>query len=293
MDEGWQTPHEQGSRPGPFPPAGPSPQGYVTPPASGNAALPPRATGAAQVPGMVPQPGPAQVSPASGYAQVPPPPGGAAGFPPPQSPPPYGAPGQEYGQPTQAYHPNQQYGQPTQAFNPNQQYGWPSEGYPDASPTGYPAPPVQPQRQMPTNVYGTPSAPPAQGYDPYGNAPQEYGDPNATVNGADPFAPAPEHKSKRLLLVLALVAAVVVLAAVGTAVTLAMRGSTVDFAINDCVKQSGNSAVKASCSDSNAFKVVNKVGQQSDCPDPHQPFVVVTRSGGKNDVLCLRPSGQK
>ncbi|WP_444544135.1 LppU/SCO3897 family protein, partial [Planosporangium flavigriseum] len=191
-------------------------------------------------------------------------------------------PGQQYGQ---------QYGQPTQAFNPNQQYGQPSEDYQPQSPAGYPAPPFQPQREMPTNVYGTPSGPPAPGYDLQGQAPQGYSDPAS--GGDDEFAPEGEGKKKRLLLILALVAAVVVLAAVGTVVTLVMRGSNANFAINDCVKQSDSKAVKATCSDSGAYKVVKKVKKQEDCSDPNQPFVIISNKGGSDDVLCLRPANQQ
>jgi flagellar basal body-associated protein FliL len=116
----------------------------------------------------------------------------------------------------------------------------------------------------------------------------------AQVSGRpDNFPPAPQRKNKRLLLVLALVAAVVVLAGIGTAVTLALGGSSTNFAVNDCVKESSGKAVKASCSDSKAYKVINKVSKNTDCADQNQPYVVVEHKGSKDEVLCLRPASQK
>jgi hypothetical protein len=188
----------------------------------------------------------------------------------------YGQPTQAYGQPPQPY--GSEYGQPTQQYGqPTGVYGSPSGAYPGQAPTAY-------QPGQPTNMYGTASGPPALGY----------GDATAQVSGQpDTFPPAPQRKNKRLLLVLALVAAVVVLAGIGTAVTLALGGSSTNFAVNDCVKESSGKAVKASCSDSKAYRVINKVSQQSDCADKNQPFVVVERKGSKDEVLCLRPASQK
>jgi hypothetical protein len=170
--------------------------------------------------------------------------------------------------------------------------GPPAQGY--GTPSGPPA-----------QDYGTPSGPPAQGYSPQGydqggydpqgypRSDQGYGEPAWTgSNEDDGSAAAPEGKKKRLLLVLALVAAIVVLAAIGTALTLTMRGSTASFAVNDCVKQSGSKAVKATCSESGAYRVLNKVKQQGDCADANQPFVVVSNKGN-DEVLCLRPASEK
>lgn len=295
---GW--PEEQG-RPGPFPPAGPPPAQYGAPPVpsapphAGTASVPARPTGSAQVPGAPPS-GHAQVSPPTGsfpgFSQPPVNesvggygrPAGSAAVPDPYgASPEYGQPNQAYGQPAQPYGQSQQpygpeYGQPNQPYGqPTGVYGAPSGGYPSQGPTGY-------QPGQPTNVYGTPSGPPALGY----------GDATAQVSGQpDTFPPAPQHKNKRLLLVLALVAAVVVLAGIGTAVTLALGGSSTNFAVNDCVKESSGKAVKADCSDSKAFRVINKVSQQSDCADKNQPYVVVQRKGSKDEVLCLRPASQK
>jgi hypothetical protein len=321
---GWPAPHEEQGRPGPFPPAGPPPAQYSAPPVPsgpphpGSASVPPRTTGSAQVPGspsgghaQVPPTGHAQVPPATGHAQVSPPPGSFPGFGQPVSPPAgqppvneslggYGRPagtasvpdaygaspeyGQQtqmygqspYGQPAQPYPP--EYGQPPQPYGqPTSVYGTPGGAYPGQAPTAY-------QPGQPTNVYGTPSGPPAMGYE----------DATAQVSGQpDTFPPAPQRKNKRLLLVLALVAAVVVLAGIGTAVTLALGGSSTNFAVNDCVKESSGKAVKASCSDSKSYKVINKVSKNTDCADQNQPYVVVEHKGSKDEVLCLRPASQK
>jgi hypothetical protein len=286
------------------PPTGPSP---VSPPAGYAQVQPP--AGQAQVP---PSAGRAQVSPAAGYAQVQPPtgqaqvpPGGSfPGFATPGQPttpdaqPPtgtasvpgaYGAspdrPGQEYGGHAQVY------GQPPQGYGSPGAY--PGQGYEDMT--------QQVSREAPTGVYGTPSGPPAQDYHAQGYDPQAY-QPTGQHPAAgydDPTRPAdaatdePAGKNKRLLLVLALVGLVVVLAAVGTAVTLALRGSSTSYAINDCVKQDGSNAVKASCSDGKAYVVTRKVNQQSECPDANQPYVVIEHKGGKSEVLCLRPASQR
>jgi hypothetical protein len=166
-----------------------------------------------------------------------------------------------------------EYGQP---------YASPSGGYPAQGHAGQPYPHQDPQA---TAMYGTPSGPPAQGHE----------DPTAPVSSAPGggFGAEPAPRNKRLLLILAVVAVVVVLAAVGTVVTLALGGSSTSFAVNDCVKQDGSNAVKVSCSDSKAYRVTQKVSQQSDCPDANQPYVVVEHKGSKNDVLCLRPASQK
>jgi len=193
--------------------------------------------------------------PVSGSASVPP---GTTAF-----PAAYGGPADNFGQ-------TEQYGPPP--YGQTQQFG----GAPYGSPSGaYPA--------QPSNVYGTASAPPATGYDRFDGGPGPYEE-----TGGEP----PQQKKKRLLLILAVVGAVTVLAAVVTAVVLATSGSGAKFAVGDCVKQSGKQAVKASCSDSKAYKVVNDVSKQSECADRNQPMVIVTE-GKTQHVLCLRPASQK
>jgi hypothetical protein len=112
--------------------------------------------------------------------------------------------------------------------------------------------------------------------------------------GGEPGAP-PRRKSRRaLVLSLVVVAVVFLLAVAGTAVVVALNNAgDTSFAINSCVKQNGDQAVKADCSDSGAFTVVSKVEKQESCPDPNQPFIVLEHKGAKDQVLCLRPASQK
>jgi hypothetical protein len=62
------------------------------------------------------------------------------------------------------------------------------------------------------------------------------------------------------------------------------------FEVGSCVKQSGTAAVAANCGDVGAFKVVSKVADKSDCPDPNQPAAILPDNEGKERVLCLGPA---
>jgi hypothetical protein len=110
-----------------------------------------------------------------------------------------------------------------------------------------------------------------------------------------PGSPVPPRRNRRLLFILlAVFAALIVLGVAGTIVTLTLNNAGgKGFAVNSCVKQDGANARETSCSDPNAFVIVRKVDKQENCPDPNQPFVVLERSGGKDEVLCLRPASQK
>ncbi|WP_327007140.1 hypothetical protein OHA72_07615 [Dactylosporangium sp. NBC_01737] len=115
--------------------------------------------------------------------------------------------------------------------------------------------------------------------------------------GGDPAVPTPPAapKSKRgLVLGLVVVVVVFLLAVAGTGIVVALNnaGST-SFAVNSCVKQDGDSAKKASCSDKDAFTVVQKVEKPESCSDASQPYVVLQHKGQKDEVLCLRPAAQK
>jgi collagen type III alpha len=57
----------------------------------------------------------------------------------------------------------------------------------------------------------------------------------------------------------------------------------------DCVKRSGEAAVKADCSDASSFQVVSIVDDKGKCGDVKQPYVVNPTSDGKTQVLCLKP----
>jgi len=106
---------------------------------------------------------------------------------------------------------------------------------------------------------------------------------------------APPKKSRRGLIILLVVAAVlIVLAGAGAIITLTIdANSGSSFAVSSCVKQDGQSAKKVPCSDPNAFVITNKVDSQDRCPDANQPFIVLERSGAKDEILCLRPANQK
>jgi uncharacterized protein YceK len=110
-----------------------------------------------------------------------------------------------------------------------------------------------------------------------------------------PYGAPPPRKSRRGLIILLLVAAVlIVLAGAGAVITLTIdANSGSSYAINSCVKQDGSNARKVNCSDPKAFVITNKVDKQDRCPDANQPFVVLQRSGAKDEILCLRPASQK
>jgi hypothetical protein len=72
------------------------------------------------------------------------------------------------------------------------------------------------------------------------------------------------------------------------------KGDTASgFSVNtgDCVKKSGDSAVKADCSEASTFQVVSIADDKSKCADPQQPYVVNPTKDGKSQVLCLKPNG--
>jgi hypothetical protein len=109
----------------------------------------------------------------------------------------------------------------------------------------------------------------------------------------EPAAPAtPRRKRKALIIGLVVAGVLILLAAAGIVVTTAFNRSST-FAVGSCVKQDGDRAKQADCKDPGAFTVVSKEDKQSDCPDPAQPFVMIERSGGKTEVLCLRPAEKK
>ena len=76
-------------------------------------------------------------------------------------------------------------------------------------------------------------------------------------------------------------------------VWLISRGSDSSFDVGagDCVRRSGNTAVKSSCSDSGAYRVVSVADTREQCADKSQPYVLNPTKDGKTQVLCLTPSG--
>jgi hypothetical protein len=66
---------------------------------------------------------------------------------------------------------------------------------------------------------------------------------------------------------------------------------SVSLNTGDCVKKSGDTAVKADCGDATAYKVVSVVDDKSKCADPQQPYVLNPSTDGKTQVLCLKANG--
>ena len=132
----------------------------------------------------------------------------------------------------------------------------------------------------------------------YGD-PTQYGDraPEGRFSGLrydePPGGPGgpPPAKSKRGLIIGVVIAAVAVLALAAVGVTWMLSSkSGNNFAVNSCVKRSGDKAETVSCSTSGSFQIVSKVGSPSQCPDQAQPYVVLQEKGKSDQVLCLKPS---
>ena len=154
---------------------------------------------------------------------------------------------------------------------------------------------------------GAPYGPPT-GYDPAGPAsafaPPDTGTgPTGGPPGGDGprpheptgFGSPPAGRSRRGLWALLIgLGAVVVLAVAAVLVFTTLNNSSgVSFAVGSCVKRSGTDATAANCSDTNAYKVVQKVDNKDRCPDANQPYVEIRHPGGRDEILCLRPANTK
>jgi hypothetical protein len=164
------------------------------------------------------------------------------------------------------------------------------------APGGFGSPPPYGQPQQPGG-FGDPGryADPTQYHDPtqYGERGPEGGRFSALryeEPGGGPPPPAPT-KSKRGLIIGVVVAtvAVLVLAAIGVTYFLSSKGGS-NFAVNSCVRRSGNKAESVNCSTSGSYQIVSKVSSPSQCPDQQQPYVVLQEKGKADQVLCLKPS---
>jgi collagen type III alpha len=144
----------------------------------------------------------------------------------------------------------------------------------------------------------------ASGWPPYTDADQDAFDRfNAAADEPDPFRPEQPNRIKpssgsghvRMLpILLSVVIGAILLVGIAIGIVwLISRGSDSSFNVNagDCVKRSGNTAVKASCSDGGAYQVVSIADTKDQCPDKRQPYVVNPTKDGKTKVLCLKPSG--
>jgi len=106
---------------------------------------------------------------------------------------------------------------------------------------------------------------------------------------ADDYAASPSESSGSHTGLLIAVGVVVLLAVVGLTAFMWPRGSAgPEFAVNSCVKQSGNSAVAADCGATGAFMIVSKVDRPEQCTDRDHPYVEL--GSGRNRILCLSPA---
>jgi collagen type III alpha len=146
-------------------------------------------------------------------------------------------------------------------------------------------------------------APEAGGWPPYNDADQGAFDRfTAATDEPDPFRADQPNRIKpssgtghvRMLpILLSVVIGAVLLVGIAIGIVwLISRGSDSSFNVSagDCVKRSGNTAVKASCTDTGAYRVVSIADTKDQCADKKQPYVVNPTKDGKTQVLCLKPS---
>jgi hypothetical protein len=122
----------------------------------------------------------------------------------------------------------------------------------------------------------------------YGSFRPEADDRPAADEDARP--PAPKERNGRVLAMVLAAAVLLLVIPLGLVwVFTRSDGTTFDPAVGDCIKQSGTSAVTASCTESGAYVVQSKVNDAKQCPDAKQPHVAVP-GGGANQILCLAPA---
>lgn len=80
--------------------------------------------------------------------------------------------------------------------------------------------------------------------------------------------------------------AVLVVALGAGALYYTSRPNPPEYKVGSCVQESGGKAAEVSCSESGAFRIVSRVSDHAQCPDPAQPYA--TLSSGGNSVLCLK-----
>jgi collagen type III alpha len=177
------------------------------------------------------------------------------------------------------------YGSPAR---PDQQYPPPygPGGQPDGPQFGGP-----PTQQFGGGTYG--AGPGVYGGGQPGQFGQGGAEPPYGPGGGEPYGqgdePAKGGRRKGVIIGI-VVAAVVVVAAVAIGVTMALSKGGSNYAVGSCVKQSGDKAKSVSCTESGAYKILNKTDAASKCADQSQPYVVLQRSGSADQVLCLKPA---
>jgi hypothetical protein len=150
------------------------------------------------------------------------------------------------------------------------------------------------------------AAPPSVPEQPGGWPPYVDGDQGrfgADPNQPDPFQPEQPNRIKpssgsghvRMLpVLLSVVIGAILLVGIAIGIVWLISrgsGSSFDVGAGDCVRRSGNTAVKASCSESGAYRVVSVADTRDQCADKSQPYVLNPTKDGKTQVLCLTPSG--
>jgi collagen type III alpha len=111
---------------------------------------------------------------------------------------------------------------------------------------------------------------------------------------APPAKPETPHVRMLPVLISVIVGAALLVGLAFGIVWLISRGSDsnagISVAAGDCVKRSGDEAVKAVCGDAGAFQVVSIADTKEQCADPGQPYVLNPTTNGKTQVLCLKPT---
>ncbi len=209
----------------------------------------------------------------------------------------------QYAGPESPYDPHGQYRRPQQpgygGEQPGGGFAGDQPGYGAQQPGGgFGSPPGYPPGQPGPGQYGEPGHPGGYGDQTQYHDPTQFGDRGAEAGRFSALrydeqagGPPPEQKSKRGLIIGVVVAtiAVLVLAAVAVTYFLSSKSGS-SFAVNSCVRRSGDKAESVSCSTAGSFKIVSKVGSPSQCPDQQQPYVVLQEKGKADQVLCLKPA---
>jgi integrin beta 8 len=110
----------------------------------------------------------------------------------------------------------------------------------------------------------------------------------ASVGAQQPPPPPKERNGRVLAIVLAAAVLLLVIPLGLVWVFTRSDGPTFDPAVGECVKQSGGTAVTATCSEPGAYVVQSRVSDFGQCPDRNQPHVAIPGSGS-NRILCLVP----
>jgi collagen type III alpha len=111
---------------------------------------------------------------------------------------------------------------------------------------------------------------------------------------APPAKPETPHVRMLPILISVIVGAALLVGLAIGIVWLISRGSDsgggISVAAGECVKRSGDEAIKAQCGDAGVFQVVSIADTKEQCADQAQPYVLNPTKDGKTQVLCLKPS---